>query len=196
MPQDRLGAEYAAVICRKAFTCCDAAELAGDAPDEATCRAGIGAEASGTVASYQAATDAGRLIYHGDRARRCLDTLQALPCAQWGGDEELRRFPDCLHIFEGTVAAGGACEHSAECDDGFCDVASGTGICVAFSRMGESCTAGRCLPELACASDASGFPTVCANPLPDGSPCSYDSDCASTFCEASVCGLPLMCNGV
>jgi hypothetical protein len=200
VPLDQFAATYAAVFCQKAFTCCDAAELAGDSMtgiDEATCRSTYAAGISANMADYPASIAAGRIIYHGDRARRCFDAIAALPCAQWGADEELRRFPDCLHMTEGTVAPGGECTRTVECDDGSCNSGNGTtNICVANARISESCTSRSCQPELSRASDSSGLPTVCATPLPDGSACSYDSDCASTFCEARVCGPPTMCNGV
>jgi hypothetical protein len=196
VPFDQFATEYAAVFCHKGFTCCDAVELGRYGADEATCRTTYAAGISANNADFPTAIAAGRIIYHGDRVRRCIDTIAALPCAQWGADEELRRFPDCIGAYDGTVAPGGACTHTAECADGTCDTGGAAGVCVANAKIGESCVSDSCPLELSCASDASGFPTVCATPLPDGSACSYDSDCASTFCEANVCGLPTLCNGV
>ena len=200
IPIDRLGAEYATVFCHKAFTCCDAAELPGNsatAVDEPTCRSTVGARIGSELAANQASIAAGRLVYHGDRARDCLDVVAGLACAQWGADEELARFPDCLMIYEGKVAPGGACSRDAECDRGTCEA----GACLADLVLGAPCGVGLCEPGSTCIYDANDAPTVCSNPMPDGAPCSYNSDCAGGFCESNaagdrVCGPPTMCNGV
>jgi hypothetical protein len=198
VPFDQLSAAYAAVFCHQAFTCCDAAELDTSmrGVDEATCVTNYMARIDANLADYPTAIAAGRILYNGDRVRRCLDAVAALPCAQWGADQQLRRFSDCLHFYDGTIAPGGACAQTAECADGTCGTGGVAGVCVANAKIGESCVSGSCQPEVSCASDSSGFPTVCATPLADGAACSYDSDCASTFCEANVCGLPTLCNGV
>jgi hypothetical protein len=204
VPMDQLGAEYASVFCHKAFTCCDATELAGGnvtTADEATCRSLVGPEISSNVADNQADVSGGRLVYHGDSARRCLDTLAALPCAQWGGDEELARFADCQHVFEGLVAPLAPCVRNAECADGFCDTTAG--VCRALPKLGESCPSGLCSEGLACLSNpTTGATDVCGAPLGDGSPCHYDSECTSAFCNidpggsTSSCGPATFCNGV
>ena len=56
VPMDQLGAQYALVFCHKAFTCCDATELAGGnvtTADEASCRSLVGPEISSNVADNQ-----------------------------------------------------------------------------------------------------------------------------------------------
>jgi len=205
VPMDQLGTQYAAIFCHKAFTCCDATELAGGnvtTVDEASCRALVGPEISSNVADNQADVSAGRLVYHGDSARRCLDTLAALPCAQWGADEELARFPDCQHVFEGLVAPAASCTRDAQCADGFCDTTAGT--CVARPKRGEDCANGLCSEGLECQPDpTTGAPSVCLPPLADGSPCTFDGQCTSASCNidtaatgAASCGPPTFCNGV
>jgi hypothetical protein len=114
-PFDRLGAGYATVLCHKQVVCCDSSELGvgGDSSDlpaiEATCRAQLGNAWATDLTPYVPLISAGRIIYHGDRARLCLDEIAALP---------------------------------------------------------------------------------------NGATCYLDSNCASTFCVANVCGPPTMCNGV
>jgi hypothetical protein len=201
VPFDQLATEYASVFCHKAFTCCDAAELAGSNPtatDEAGCRAIVETQVSDNLVNDQTSIAAGRLVYHGDSARRCFDSLAALACSQWGANEELIRLPDCLHVTEGAVAPGGTCARDPECAGGFCD----NGTCVAFADVGESCAGTSCATGLHCSADAAGLPTVCTNPLPDGSACMYDDDCASASCNIDTatntasCGPPTFCNGV
>jgi hypothetical protein len=192
IPLDQLGTEYAAVFCRKAFACCDAAERSSvSGGDEANCRSAYGTSLSAGYANITVGVDAGRTRYDGARARGCLNAIAALVCAQWGVDEELDRFPDCLHTFEGTVAPGGTCSRHQECAGGYCDMASG--MCVARPALGEPCS-GLCELELACLYDTTGA-GACGVPLADGSPCSFNSECVN-FCEANVCGPPTMCNGV
>ena len=198
VPFEQLSGAYAVVFCHQAFTCCEGPErdTSVGRVDVATGVRDYRALSAANPPDSPAAIAAGRIAYDGYRARLCLDAIAALPCEQWGADQQLRRFPDCLYLYEGTIAPGGACAHTAECAEGTCGTGGVAGVCVANAKIGESCVSGSCQPELSCASDASGFPTVCAIPLPDGSGCSYDSDCASTFCEAYICGLPTLCNGI
>jgi len=199
IPIGQLGTQYAAVFCHKVFTCCEPAERSDiNANDEATCRTLVATDVNTNIANSQASIDAGRISYHGDLARRCVDTVSALSCAQWSGDDEYRRFPECLSVLEGTVMPGGACTTSGECRGGTCDINAGTaGTCVARAGLGESCTTASCLAGLACQFDTN----TCMNPLPDGSPCLYNSDCANGFCEtdasgAQMCAPPTTCNGI
>lgn len=190
---DQLGAEYAAVFCRKAFTCCDDAERAGVASrDEADCRSAYGTSFNIAYAMVQMDVDAGRSRYHGDRARRCLDAMAAVSCPQWGIGEAASRIPDCNTTHEGLLAPGNTCERDYECANGYCDISSGT--CVARSKLGETCTEADCEWGLVCLFDASGA-SACGAPLPDGSPCFVSSECAS-YCNVDVCGPSLMCDGV
>jgi hypothetical protein len=204
VPLDQVGTQYAAAFCRKAFTCCDATELASDgatAVDEATCRATVAVGVSANVANNMDDMAAGRVVYHGDSARRCLDVVAGLACEQWGADEALARFPDCLKVFEGKVAPGAPCTRDAQCADGFCDV-NGTGVCVARPKSGEACTSGLCSQGLVCLSDSVGSFTVCGAALADGSPCRFDAECASASCNIDAatntasCGPMTFCNGV
>jgi hypothetical protein len=205
VPFNRLAAGYATVLCHKQIVCCDVSELgvAVDPSDlpaiEATCRANLADAWAVDLAPYVPLISAGRIIYHGDRARLCLDEIAAQPCADWGASAYLNQYPDCLRIYEGTISLGGACTLSEECADSVCSSAIGPGVCTArlpYARIGESCSPSSCEPGLTCVRDASGASTVCATPLANGTTCYHDSNCASTFCEANVCGPPTMCNGI
>lgn len=200
VPFNRLAAGYAAVLCHKDVVCCDDSELGSNPnPDraalEATCRPNFANAMAVFLEPYAPLISAGRIIYHGDHARLCLDEIAAQPCEEWGGNYPLDRYPACRQIYEGTIALGGACTLSDECIDGYCSSSSGGGACVAYQQNGESCP-GPCRPELLCLPDiASGAAKVCAPPLPDGAACDRDLDCASAFCMANVCSLPTLCNG-
>jgi len=205
IPFDQLASEYARVFCQKAFVCCDAVELQSVSGSEAECRSALSADLMGDLTGDQTGVAMGTTIYDGAKARACLDIVTALPCSEWGADDKLRRFPDCLHILHGTIAPGGACARSGECLDGLCDTSSGSGACVARAALGESCASATCRSELYCPLDASGRPTICAVPKANGMACSADLECASGSCVGApttagappgACGAPSMCNGV
>lgn len=196
---DQLDEEYAAAFCRKIFTCCTTAELS-DTPagsgDEAACRATISAASASDLGDIQTSVASGIVIYDGAKARSCFDTLVALPCTEWGGDDAPDRIPDCALIVRGTVAPGGACGATEQCADGWC--ASG-GICMANTRVGEACVGRPCQDGLYCDTDAAGALTTCAAYQSNGAPCSFDDECRSKSCGAStprVCGPSLICNGI
>jgi hypothetical protein len=190
---DQLGTEYAAMFCRKAFSCCDDTERSGiPSGDEASCRSSYGTSFNAGYANLQMSVDAGRTRYHGDRARRCLDTMAALPCPLWGIGEAVNRLSDCNTTFEGQVAPGGTCARDQECASGYCETSTGT--CVARPKQGEPCTEARCELGLACLNDAWGG-AACGASRPDGSACYVGAECAS-FCDANVCGPSVLCDGV
>jgi hypothetical protein len=155
--------------------------------DEATCRTMIAAEIDADAANAEASIASGRTRYHGERAQSCLDTLTALARDRWGGDDELHAFPDCLTIFEGTVAPGGACDRSEQCNGGHC----ASSACVADPKLGEQCDIGACVPELVClfAPTGSTDPAMCGHPRPDGAQCSYSDECESHYCERNAAGV-------
>ena len=195
IPLDQFASEFAATVCRKAFECCDASERADHptfAADEANCRSAYAAPINSSIATHRASVDAGRILYHGDRARRCVDAIAALPCEQWSRDDADRRIADCLHYTKGTIAPGGACGWTIECADGSCN---NENICVGRAGVGEACQGVPCRWELACIVDAAGYPTVCVEPFADGSPCTNDFECAN-FCVGNVCAPATFCNGV
>jgi hypothetical protein len=204
VPFEQLGAEFAIIFCHKAFVCCDAAERAAleAGADESACRTDTAAAVTANFAENGPGIEAGRIVYHGEKVRRCFEWLAALPCAQWGGDDELSRFADCREVFEGTVAPGGACDFRAECIGGRCTTTGGGGTCVALPKLQESCATSLCADGLFCEYDALGVPTECKQPRADGQPCNGMLECASRSCSAPngvdprLCGPPTTCNGV
>jgi len=193
VPLDRLDEEYAAAFCRKIFGCCTASELpetpaAGG--DEAACRATYGAAIASDLGDIQASVASGIVTYDGLKARSCFDTLIALPCTEWGGDEAPDRIPDCALILVGTVTPGGTCTGSETCPGGVCWPG---GACVAYAKRGESCAEIPCQGGLYCKTNAAG---ICAAYESNGATCSFDDACRSNSCNGGVCGPSEICNGI
>jgi hypothetical protein len=202
---DQLADELAGAFCRKAFTCCTAAELQANtatAADEATCRTTVAAQLGADISANQPAIDMGTMVYHPEKARACLDVVAALSCPDWGGDDQLFRFPDCNQIWEGKVAPGGACTRNQECIGGSCTNISGPFMCVGLPGLGEPCPTGNCQLGIACAQDAAGLPTTCVPLQANGVACNGNEGCASNNCafvasaSAVVCAPATMCVGM
>jgi hypothetical protein len=99
------------------------------------------------------AIKAGRIVFHADEAHGYLDSL-AGPCDSSGVEAD----PTAGGAFEGTVAAGGSCIASVECETGhYCEHAEG-----------------------AC-------PGVCAKLRPTGAACGRSAECESSYCSADIC---------
>ncbi|MDI7268453.1 MAG: hypothetical protein QME96_10700 [Myxococcota bacterium] len=91
----------------------------------------------------------GTVRYDGNAARTCFDRAAGMSC------EQIDREPpaECELVFVGTVAPGGQCTEEEECLNGWCDTGSACpGRCVAYRRVGESCTGSgeRCEPNTDC----------------------------------------------
>src|SRR5687768_1136443 len=87
---DQLDDESARVQCAKIFECCDAAEqmaqfafLNPPPTNEAECITAFQALFAGQFAQYQASITAGTMVYHGDRAGNCLNTVESASCSEF-----------------------------------------------------------------------------------------------------------------
>lgn len=114
---------------------------------------------------YQAAIDAGTILYHGDRAQACLDEIEAAGC----GALDRVAVPSCEATLEGTIASGGACSINEECaGDAYCQTSAMTcgGTCQAQAGAGAVCDGDdACQPGLKC------FDGACRTPAGAGAPC-------------------------
>lgn len=205
VPLDQLADELAGAYCHKAFTCCSTAERqanAATAADEPACRTTTAAQLGTDISAYQSAIAAGTLVYHPEKARACLDVVAALSCPDWGGDDQLTRFPECNQMWEGKVASDGACTLNQECIRGVCTNINGPFACFGLPGLGEPCPTGNCQLGIACAQDASGLPTTCVPLQANGAACSGDEACASNNCSfvlstgASTCAPAALCVGM
>lgn len=191
--------ESAKVSCHRIYTCCDATERAADTtwgPTEADCVATMTTQFAAAVATYQTGITAGKIVYHGDRAQRCLDNVAALSCADWGINFNRRFIPDCAHVADGTVALAGACTIDEECASGFCSAS----VCAARGAVGDACTSpSACADGLYCPVSA-GDHCVAAGAI--GGACEVSVSCQNSSCvipdgaTAGTCGSPMTCNGV
>lgn len=89
-------------------------------PDTATCLASNDID-PGEIDSIQNAIDAGTIIYDEDAGAACVDSINSQGCTFEGfhtGDDN-----PCADMFQGTVAAGGACTLDLECESltAFCE---------------------------------------------------------------------------
>ncbi len=127
-------------------------------------------------ARLRSSVAAGRIAYHADRARACLEEQTALGCGV-----SAMAPPSCDATFEGLVADGGACTQQEECGpQSQCRGASGctSGTCVHVPQLGEAC-------EAQCATDAYCSSGTCVA-----------RRAAGAACETSVeCGTGLTCRG-
>jgi hypothetical protein len=89
-------------------------------------------------AALQAAINAGKVHYDGQKARSCLDALTAMGC-----DLFVQRNPTiCDEAIAGDVPLGGACSIDGECAGlAYCDVRAGVcpGVCAERRGEGQDC---------------------------------------------------------
>lgn len=163
VPIEDAPAELADVWCDAIETC--VGPLAERTQGSAVCRDNVEATvANGTVPLWEAAIEAGTLTYDAALARACLDATRAQGC-----DLFIAAPPEaCRDFLQGTIAIGGRCSTSEECEgDAFCD--------------GAGC------PDV---------PGTCAARLGSGSACESDDECQSgLLCEDGACRTPASTSG-
>jgi hypothetical protein len=158
--------------------------------DVSTCR-GLDLDIGFLDPSLRAAVDAGKVIYHGDKARACLGTLPG-SCDRTDFDRN-EGGSVCDQIFEGTVAGGGQCALDEECISQDCSVPACTeaccqGTCVGdaapvLPKVGESCAM-----TFECENSFCDFTTdICTAYRQLGEACTSTSECAMGGCLNDVC---------
>ncbi len=116
--------------------------------------------------AYAAAVEEGRIAYHGDLARACLNQAVTMLCdaPSSEGPEE------CEAMYEGLVPTGGACTRGEECQgEAFCRIdAACPGLCAPLSAADGYCDSDQhCAGGLVCAY----FAGQCVAPQPLGAEC-------------------------
>jgi hypothetical protein len=180
------GAEFAAVECARIFACCEAAEnqLRANYAEEAECRTMFAAD-------QQTGLDSsllfGELTYDAKAARRCVDELASLSCADLSHFGFALYAPSCYAVMRNASNIGAPC--SAGCDvDEYCEATAQT--CALRKDTGAPCAGvGECGVPLICASG------ICAPPLPGDAGCAAHLDCASSICLNGVC-YAKQCDGI
>ena len=102
-------AEQAAIVCAKITACCDATErMKFFYVNDAQCRAmqvGIRSGVNNLIAQGWP------VAYDGKAARRCLDEMQATPCAALFNHSEVNvTLPSCDRVAPGTGKLGAPCD--------------------------------------------------------------------------------------
>ena len=137
--RENFASESAKATCHHIYKCCDATELMSDTTwgtTEAECVTMQTPLVTTSLMTQQAGVDAGRIAYHADRAKQCLDSITALSC-DWGIYYSAHNVTGCAHVFDGTVATGSTCTMDEECTSGFC---MGGTTCAARGASGDACT--------------------------------------------------------
>src|SRR5262249_914731 len=83
VPIDSAAREAAQAICPKAYTCCMASQLSGNAnagTDEASCEQKTQMAYQGQLDAIQTSQDQGRARYDGDKLDACLKTIRSADC--------------------------------------------------------------------------------------------------------------------
>lgn len=182
IPISELGEAFVNAYCNVYVTC-------GLIDDISTCRQlDIDIEID---ASLIAAIEAGKVIYHPDKARTCLNGITG-SCDRLALNRSNNTLA-CDETFEGTVAAGGQCAIDEECQSASCDVpacpdACCQGTCVgdappARPRLGESCAETTACVDSFC--DATTL--TCAAYRPNGEACTSTNQCAAGACTNQIC---------
>lgn len=192
---DDFAAQLAAARC-DALAACYGSSAIGEVVED--CPGTLGAIlADALIAAIAPSVEAGDVRFDTVSADACVAAIRDGGCAGLDVDFGPRGDPDhpCNAMFEGTVAPGGECSRSEECEgDGICDDRACPGTCVAIESVGESarCTdpRTRCQPLYYC--DLDGIGTCLARGAV-ARICRADEECQEGLvCAASgLCAVPL-----
>jgi hypothetical protein len=152
---------------------CERAARCGLVTDVDTCERGTAWDDSQQLASLAA----GRTGYDDERARACVDAVQAASCVDTGA-----AIPPCDDVFTGALADGDTCWFDFECGSERCvkvqcDRACCTGVCMERSGEGAACQAAAdCSEGLVC-EGLDGSPSTCHRRVARGGECASSSEC-------------------
>jgi hypothetical protein len=159
----------------------------GVMPDEATCEAYF-AKLFDSDQNLVDAVKAGKVVYHGDKAAQCIDEVGG-SCDRTALLGNRASSSACSDVYDGTVAADGACALDQECISQVCT----KGACGTNTCCQGTCTGGTKPmlggPGAACMNDADctdsfcdATSKVCTAYLADGTTCTSSSQCQSAVC--------------
>jgi hypothetical protein len=198
-------------MCARIFSCCNAGEAAQlGYTSEAQCASTV---ASLEQASLNQVLSTGMVRYDDAAALTCVDDIAATSCAAlFSNQGRATQPPSCNRVTAGTGQTGAACGDldfycaSNDCESSYCAPPSCRSVfcpsgqycdptslaCVPGQMAGATCTYNaECDPSIVCRAG------TCGAPLPDGSNCTGNTDCASGAClpiagqtTGSACGAP------
>jgi hypothetical protein len=180
------GAEFAAAECARIFACCEATEnqVRANYADEAECRRIF---ATDQQTALDSALRYRELTYDGKAARRCVDELASLSCADLLPFGFVLYAPSCYAVKRAPSNIGAPCSTGCGLDE-YCDATTQT--CAPLKGAGAPCAGtAECAVPLICAAG------ICGPPLPGGAACATHRDCASSACTTAVC-YPKQCDGI
>jgi hypothetical protein len=176
---------------------CDLEVRCGVFADSQTCLDLFNADFSSTVPDLVAAVKGGKVIYDGNKARTCLDTLIGTSCDRRDVFGNRDAPIECDETFVGTAGDGAMCAINQECVSQQCVLptcAANTccvGACMGATapvrgHIGQACTTqAKCLEGFC---DTTTM--LCTAFVADGGACSSsascDSDVCMTTCQALV----------
>jgi len=192
-PIDTAPAEIARTICPKAYSCCTAAQLAGNSQlagsTESECETKTAMHYAGDIEIIKASEQAGRSKYNGDKLAQCLATVRSSTCEQLNATYHFVGVPGCDSFVTPLAAMGGACTNTFECIQGWCrppeNMSGGEGSCE-IPQDGEACATSdpKCAPGFNCDTTTN----KCVQAQADGSPCTSGLQCQSGVCSSSTPG--------
>ncbi|HET6346660.1 MAG TPA: hypothetical protein VFH51_17130 [Myxococcota bacterium] len=199
-----LGLAFGHLACARLFSCCPTAEIGlrlGDSSvsDPAACERLLDRRYGLYMDRVAQSHIRGRLVYRGDRARRCVESLREATCDAYILQGFLGPTPgsDCDAWREPRVENGGACADDHECKSGHCAgiaLAPGgaleDGTCAPLPALGAPCESA-CVKGASCDSDQD--PAVCVPARGAGAACEADAQCQSGICERDVAGVAGTC---
>jgi hypothetical protein len=178
---------FAALYCRRIFSCCERADRFTGDDDEETCAR----KERAVVLSGNDFIERGLSRYDREAATACFRELAVGSCAEVFG-KETGRFIACQDVLVGLGAPGALCEADVECASNRC-VADQCAVvpparcaptqfvdpltlaCRPRGVIDSACQSrAQCAPGLTCAAG------VCGEALLDGAPCRQAEECAGT----------------
>jgi len=213
--------KYAEAYCAKRLDCCSSdefpeASLLGSFETIEGCEATVGGLLLAFFPNEESVT-LERLDFDRGAARSAVSEVTNLSCADAFGTGDFVADIALEDIFTGLVEAGGECQRTIECAEGYCSDSSrcaapvgnggecdedeqcSSGICSGGECVGSlTATGERCFFNSECATGFCDSDVIidgeCANPKPAGQDCNGDAACASGNCDGGVCAAPI-CQG-
>jgi hypothetical protein len=211
VPLDQLASLMGKVSCARIFSCCNTQEqnqqmsLFNPAPkDQAECVTTVATILGQAESMEQQAVDAGRVLYHPDRAAACIKAMDGATCHDYFTAQVSASSSECKHIFEGKVASGGDCLDDSECAgtnvlcQGKDPSKNVMGKCVASPSAGQACIEYACAEGLYCKADAQGNNGTCTAQDAKGTACDSNYACATGYCDVKTkqcADRPSVCDG-